>query len=116
MRRGRGGARGGNRSATQPAVEVSAWPCCQNNKRSGLGEEELVLLASRPGGKGKKMECLCDRQTEPTESDKEAWGGRPWPQPREVEWGQAGNTGQPSFLPEPTGVKVFSTRSHSQEI
>lgn len=50
-----------------PAAEVSAWPRCQNNKRSGLGEEELELLASHWGGKGKKMECLCDGQTEPTE-------------------------------------------------
>lgn len=50
---------GGGCSATRPAAEVSAWPHCQNNKRSGLGEEELVLLASRPGGKGKKSWNVC---------------------------------------------------------
>lgn len=86
------GTKEGNRWATRPAAEVSAWPCCQNNKRSGLGEEELVLLASRPGGKGKKLECLCDGQTEPTERVTKSHGAAGLGRRHADCWGRGGAT------------------------
>lgn len=62
------------------------------------------------GREGKKLECLCDEQTEPTERVTKARGRRPWPR------GGAGGDGRPTkpLLTEQKNnpkkvIKIFST-------